>query len=400
MRYHRFFLFSLLAVATSLAQAMPSASSWDDEDDIYYNASKAAKPRVNKVRTTNSGYTPPAVARTYDDPATYTPMAGSGLNVDVDAYNRRGQFLVSDSIPFDSVSEYLNGDMQKADTYAYTRRLERYHNGDIVNGSNDRDLIDSYYSQPSQGGTDINVYVYNDPWGYNSWYGNGWYNPYYSWSWGRPWYSGWYGPSWSWGWGGGWYDPWYSWSWGWDPSWGWGPGCGWGGTWWPGHIHHPSTGGNSNWSYNNPGLSGTHRPSYGSGVASTNTRRPGGYSAGASGYTRPGNMGRPGNYGQGSGRYTSGSSSTSSYGTGSYSGGSRGTINTNRGRNNSSNSSSYNTRSNSSSSRSSWNSSSSSSSSSSRSSWSSGSGGGGSRSTHGSSGGGYSGGGGGGRGRR
>lgn len=270
-------IFLPATIIAAMALALPAgAVSWDDDDDIYYNPSSqpsTPKPEskpVARQHASQAAYVPNTVV---DYPAadTYVP-SGAGLDVDVDTYNRKGQFLVADSIPSDSLSA-------NADTYNYTRRIERFYNEDVVNGSGDQELIDSYYSTSAP---DINVYVVN-----------GWGSPFYSswaWNFGSPWYNPWY--SWSWGI----YDPWYSWSWGWGPAWGpgWGPawGPGWGPGWYPGPP--PVRPGHGGWAVNSPGGSRPHRPTGGSSVS---TRRPGAFSAGANtAVTRPGNMGqrRPG----------------------------------------------------------------------------------------------------------
>jgi len=367
MNFRRLSLIATLLAATATASAAPSASSWDDEeDDIYYNASKdnsSAPKKQAEPAGNNAGYhyTPNTIVN-YPDPASYVPT-GSGLNMDVDAYNRHGQFLVADSIPADSLESAL-------DSYAYTRRIERFSNPDIVNGSGNQELIDSYYSQPSTT-SDINVYVMNaSPW--SIWPYSSWYSPWYNW----------YGPSWSWSWNMGWYDPWYSWSWGWGPGYwpgyypGYYPG------WCPGWYPDPMPG-HGHWAVNSPGASRPHRPA---GNSSTAGRRPGAISAGASGFTRPGNMGNT--------RYngTISPANPSARPVSNGNSGSKG-VNLNRGRNNSYNNSNTSTR------RDSWGNSSNTSrgnNSSYRS-----TGGGGNRSTHGTGGGSHrGGGGGGGRGRR
>ena len=364
MKLRRIHLIALLLAGALAASAAPAAGTWDDdEDDIYYNASKDKS--THKAQAPADYYVPSAVVD-YPDPAGYTPQT-AGLNMDVDAYNRHGQFLVGDSIPADSLDAFL-------DSYAYTKRIERFSNPDIVSGSGNQALIDSYYSQPAAQ-SDINVYVVNaSPWG--AWpYYSSWYSPYYNW----------YGPSWSWSWNMGWYDPWYSWSWGWEPGYypgyypGWGPA--WGPGWGPAPIYPGRPG---HWA-NSTGASRPHSPAGGS---STVGRRPGAISAGASGYTRPGNMGQN----RYNGTYSPAYPSSRPASTGNSG---NGTINMNRGRNNSSN---VGTRNNSSSSRSSWGNSSPSRNTGSGS-YRSG-GGGGSRSTHGTGGGSRSTGGGGGRGRR
>ncbi len=314
MKLRRFYFIALLLAATIAASAATAPSSWDDEeDDIYYNPSKDnSHSSINNkaVNNANAGYNQtPNIVANYPDPATYTPQS-SGLNMDVDAYNRHGQFLVSDSLPADSLDSTL-------DSYAYTKRIERFSNPDIVSGSGNQDLIDSYYSQPA---SNINVYMVDaSPW--SIWPYSSWYTPWYSW----------YGPSWSMSWNFGWYDPWYSWSWGWGPSYwpGYYPGY-WPGYWpdyypgWhpgpvPPHYH-------DHWAVNPSGASRPHSPAGGS---STAGRRPGAISAGASGFSRPGNMGQT----RRNGAYSPANQTTRPASTGNNNNG----LNLNRGRYNSSN---------------------------------------------------------------
>ncbi len=201
----------LFPVVIMAAVSLPAAAQNYYDDDIYYDASKKktekteAKNKQTSGRTSQSGtnrYAAPAqgfgnfnAADTYELPA-------SSLDVDVDAYNRRGQFLVSDSV---GVTEQGDGD------FLYTQRIERFHNPDVVSGSSDEELKD-VYAYAMQQPQNINVYVIdNDPW---SWYGPSW-----SWRYGNPWYWNTWGPSWSWSWGI--YDPYWSWGPAWGPSWGW-----------------------------------------------------------------------------------------------------------------------------------------------------------------------------------
>lgn len=283
----------MLAVVVAALSSVPvMGAGYDDyDDDIYYNAAKAKEKAEKKAaekamqeaeKRASQAYVPNRVVD-YEDPALVVVNNGSGLNVDVDVYNRRGQFLVSDT-----VAPMSSADVNP-DTYEYTRRIERYYNSDIVNASGDAALIDSYYSTSPD--TDINIYVVNaSPWAYNSWY-----NP---WGWNSFYWNSWYYPSWSLSWN--YYNPWYSWSWGWGPSWSWGPSWGWGPSWswgpswgwggpsWggPGHIHHPG-----HMAVTTPGASRPHTPV---GVSSTTGRRPGAFSAGAhTSFTRPGAVTRP-----------------------------------------------------------------------------------------------------------
>ncbi|MDE6301059.1 MAG: hypothetical protein K2M19_05035 [Muribaculaceae bacterium] len=275
---------SLLSLSLLLATSAAAAYDYDD-DDLYYNPDKAKKTETKKQPATAAEagyYYVPNQVVDYQDPALYQPATGVGLGMDVDTYNRHGQFLVqTDSISLDELTA--------GDSFAYTRRLERFHDEDIVNGSGDQQLIDYYYSQPATT-ADVNIYVVNsDPW-YSSWnsWNYPWYSPFSSYWYSPYWYNSFYGPSWSfnWSWG---YDPWYSWSWGpgyWSPGY-WGPGYwgpGWGGG--PG-IRPPKP---SNVAVNNPGSSRPHTPAGNmTSAGSTAGRRPGAISVGASNpVTRPG----------------------------------------------------------------------------------------------------------------
>lgn len=289
----------LLCIAVAMTLAAPvRALVYDDYDDIYYNADKAREKAEKKAIETAkkaqenaqraaqvaaaANYVPNEVVD-YADPSTISVDTSGGLNVDIDTYNRRGQFLVADTIVAEPTVD--------ADTYAYTRRIERFYNGDVVNASGDQTLIDSYYSAPES--PDINVYVINStPFAYGAYNPYSWYNPWNSWAWTSPYWSSWYySPSWSFTWG---YDPWFSWGFGWGPSWGWGAPS------WrpvpPPHpgVHRPIYGnGGGNWAVNAPGSMRPHPTSTGS--ASSSTRRPGAFSAGANTtLTRPGSVSRPG----------------------------------------------------------------------------------------------------------
>lgn len=268
----------IAAIGLMALPALVVAQGYYD-DDIYYDASKAPKKQKTvKTRRTVADY-----------PASDTYQVYTNNTRDVDEYNRHGAFLVADSISVDS--------LDNLDLFASTRRIERFHNGDIVAGSKDADLQAYYYSEPAT----VNIYVQNDPW----------YSPYWRWSWAfgspsyywnwslgyyDPWWGPGWGPSWAWGWGPAWsWGP--SWSWGWGgPAWGWGPG--WGGPVWgggPAWAGRPSTG---------IGSSGTHRPVTGVGSSS---RYPTGSGTHGSA-VRPGNNGygtgaasaRPGYSGMGS----------------------------------------------------------------------------------------------------
>ena len=159
------------------ASAVTFAQSYYD-DDIYYDASKK-KTEQKTVSSKNASSSKSAYivgnknsVADYAAADTYEVPASGSLNVDVDTYNRRGQFLVSDSVYSD-----VNGN---GTDFSYTQRLERFHNPDIVSGSDDEELKEVYsyaMSQPQN----INIYVIdNDPWNY--------FGPSWSWRYGNPCY--------------------------------------------------------------------------------------------------------------------------------------------------------------------------------------------------------------------
>ncbi len=372
------------SVAFALMLAIPTlVTAQDFDDDIYYNPSKTAKTKTTKTKTV-----------TYTPTPDYAPASSYSFSTnstrDVDEYNRR----------YTAVADTTSTDSVLVDNYTYTRRIERFHNPDVVVSTADADIIDTYYNTPT---TNVNVYVnYPSYWGYNpySW----WYTPSWRWSWAYdPWYWGsWY--DWTWG-----YDPYWSWGWGYRPYY---PGYRpyYPGYYPPHHHHHYA------WAPSSPGSSRPHRP-VSSGSSSGYNRRPGSVVGGGignissgtgstAGYTRPGSRGRNSSSGynpsytgrSNSGSYTPGytrpgssSGSSSGYNSGSssrgrnYTGSSAGSTNSRRSNYNSSNDYNSNRSSNYNSGRSS--------------SRSSGYSSGGSRGG-GYSGGGHSGGGGGGRGRR
>lgn len=245
-----------------------------DFDDIYYNPSKEKKTE-NKVKTVKktqqttttyynpgTSYTEATRANFVDYPAADTYAPSGGLDIDVDVYNRHGLSQTASSVD----SLYDN------DEFAYTRRIERFHNPDVVVNTKDEELIEYYYETEPASQSTVNIYVNNSPW----W---NWNSPYYysSWAW-RPYYNTFWGPSWSWGF----YDPWYSWSWGWGPSWSWnwGPSWGWGPGWYPGWNRpwNPGPGhGPGSWAYNPPRPSspGASRPHGWATNNGSNSMRPG-----------------------------------------------------------------------------------------------------------------------------
>ena len=298
-------ILSLLAVGVWFASFPLSSVAQDYDDDLYYSpkaaekkkAEQAAKKAAEARAALRSEWT------TVDYPASdsYSAQSTQPLNVDVDAYNRRttGSQTTAGTAP------------AQTEDFSYTRRIERYHNPEVVAESGDDELIEYYYATSEASQPEINVYVIND------------LNPWYSWNY-NPWRYGWNSPywNWNWSWNWGWNDPWFNFSYGWGPSWNWGPAWAWGPSWgwgawgpswgpawgWhPGHGpgHGPGHAPAGGWATNSPGVSRPHGPSYGNGTISAN-RRPGnlghaaasvrpsaGQSSSAWDRERPGNMGRP-----------------------------------------------------------------------------------------------------------
>lgn len=220
------------------------------DDDIYYNPTK----EKNVAKQTSSSY-----IANFDE-------------LDVDTYNRRGQYYVS---PIDTVGERIGME----EDFVYTQQLQKFYNPTIVVENADvlADVLENSY-----GNVDIVIdngnlnfapaylsnryYGFYSPWAWS-------YNP---WSWGAAYYDPWYGP---WGWG-----PSYSWY-SWYSSWSWGPGWNWG--WGPTYIvpvvaHRPA--GNRRPAGNHrvgaaPGWASANRPSVGhrtlNGSTAGSTRRPG-----------------------------------------------------------------------------------------------------------------------------
>lgn len=258
-------LFSHLTVVAVLLAATGTAFAQTEFDDIYYNPSKAKKEKKTSQKkttpTTQGTYkvytTGNSVVGEYLPADRYEPGKGR-TDVDVDTYNRRGIFAT------DNPSGNGAGTQDEGE-FAYTRRIEKYHNPDVVEGSDDPDLIDAYNyaQQQAASNPNINVYVINNPSGLYNWsYAryNGLWGPGYS-----PWYwsasAGWdYYWDWNWGWTCNWGWPYYpySWNYGWGygPAWGWN--LGWGPGWYPA-WRYPA---HAHWAPTPSGSSRPHRPVY------------------------------------------------------------------------------------------------------------------------------------------
>lgn len=244
------YVLAVLSVSTSAVLAQ-------EIDDIYYNPKKDKKIET-RTQSKRSNY-----IKNFD-------------SVDIDDYNRRGQYYKSQ---IDTIGEKAETDPD----FVYTQKLQKFYNPTIVvdNKAVLQDVLDNSY-----GNIDIvyninglpsfasyySPYIYHYGWR-NPWYWNGGWDPYWDWAWnpiyGPSWNWGWgpswsWGPSWNWGWG-------PSWSWGWGPSWNWGWGPSWSGGW--SHNHHANyrpTGRypnrpSANWAGNTqPGYTtNNRRPSYG-----------------------------------------------------------------------------------------------------------------------------------------
>lgn len=233
MTLRRLFLPALMLGVSSVFAQSPY------DDDIYYDASKDTKTKQEnaaykkaqaerKAREAEErrlaeqavyqqlyqqyygNYDPERGGQDYEAAGNQT-LDNIGSDRDVDEYNRRGAYAKNSASDTTTVN---------SDDFAYTRRIERFHNGDIISDINDPELVDYYYSSQTQ--PEINVYYINDPWsnwgwpGWNNYYWGPYsYSPYLGWNNYWSWHYGW-GPSWNW-------------SWGWGPSWSWGyPGWGWG----------------------------------------------------------------------------------------------------------------------------------------------------------------------------
>lgn len=250
-------------VATLLLMSV--APVWGQiEDDIYYDPKKEAKAAAE--RSSRSNYI-----------ANYQDM-------DVDAYNRRGQYYAT---PVDTIGMAA----ETAQDFVYTTQIQKYYNPTIVLDNIDQltDVIANSYGNVNvefniNGIPSFGPYVSYIPGSWGAWYL--WNTPGWSLSWavngpwGGPWWNNpwtWgYGPSWGWSpsWGWGWGPSYPSWGWGWGPSWGHGWCPAWGPAWGPSRPHYADY---------RPGGNRPVRP--GSGWA--HTTRPGGNYAGH----RPGGSG-------------------------------------------------------------------------------------------------------------
>ncbi|MDE6277092.1 MAG: hypothetical protein K2M06_03195, partial [Muribaculaceae bacterium] len=216
--------YGVLALMVAGVCSSPLSVHADDfDDDLYYSPAKAEKQKKKEEEARRAAALKAQkdyegrLARYDSITAAYDaahPM--QGLDVNEDSYNRHGSFLVGES----RGDSTLLGGMPVGD-FAYTRRIERFHNDSIVSQSSDEELQDYYYATAAQQAdpTIVNIYV-NNPYafggypyyGYPTYWGDYWgcYGRPYGWNWNW---------GWSMGWNIGWHDPWFDFGWG--PSWGW-----------------------------------------------------------------------------------------------------------------------------------------------------------------------------------
>lgn len=229
------------------------------EDDIYYNPAKDKTSAVEKQQKSKSKKKQSNYIANYAD-------------IDVDAYNRRGQMYYP--TPVDTIGQKVEND----EDFVYTQEIQKYYDPTIVVDNADvlADVLANSY-----GNVDI---VINSN-------GNPVFAPYYAYySW--PYYSNWGISVSPWGWNVGFYDPWYAWNWGpswtWGPAWGWGPSWGWGPAWGWGHPVRPAHP-VANWRPNG------NRP-VGGNAGWANGHRPGNRAPVGGGVSRPASATRPGTH--------------------------------------------------------------------------------------------------------
>lgn len=261
---------AILLTIASLAFGF-GANAYDYTDDIYYNP-RTETSSNKKVAKNNSGYSSNLV---------------DFSTIDVDEYNRRGQYYYS---AVDTIGSYVESEPD----FIYTTQIQKYYNPTIV--TDNADVLNEVLNN-SYGNVEI-VYNYN---GSPSFVPYSYYNYPYYWNYYNTWYSPW---SWNFnigpfGFNFGW-SSWYAWNpyWNWGPSWSWGPSWGWAWnrpTWHPGWghgPHHPgwnpapprpmatySPGGRNNYGFNGGGLSNNRGNTFNGSASQGGASRPGGVTA-------------------------------------------------------------------------------------------------------------------------
>ena len=150
---------------TAIALVSPLGLSAQEYDDIYYN------PKKDKTASTSTKKKKSYYIKDFE-------------NIDVDEYNRRGQYYNS---PVDTIGKHAEND----EDFVYTQQIQKFYNPTIVVDNSDilQDVLLNSYG---------NVEIVFDN-------GLPTFAPFYGYSW--PYYSGFYY---------GWNDPW---CWGWGPAW-------------------------------------------------------------------------------------------------------------------------------------------------------------------------------------
>ncbi len=176
----------------ALAAAM-SATSYAQDDDVYFVPSRQKENTVQEKNSLRSGYEP--IENGTDAGSDSNWAAGRGNNGwDVDAYNRRTSAYGSGATPADTAMAE-SYDLADDSDGLYTTRLVRFHSptfGIYVSSPYYALVTDYYWADP-----------WLRPWGYDywygSWYGWGWSPFYYGSYWGSPWWhSHWWDYGWAW----------------------------------------------------------------------------------------------------------------------------------------------------------------------------------------------------------
>ena len=151
----------LFAAALLVGTAVSSYGQGYYDDDIYYDPAKDTKAKHEKAKQAKlerqaaeaaaiarmSTYDPTLGGHDFAGADTYTVTGTSSR--DIDEYNRRGKYAAADST---RRGQGVNDD------FAYTRRIEKYHNADIISDINDPALVEYYYSSSPE----VNIII-NSP---------------------------------------------------------------------------------------------------------------------------------------------------------------------------------------------------------------------------------------------
>ena len=138
----RLFTTSAILLVTAV---LAVGQDWYD-DDIYYDASKAKKQKMESRKDVKKN---PDIVVYNEDTMTFeapTYQVYNNDSRDVDEYNRMGGiYAKKDTAAVDTVG--------RPDVFQYTERIERFDNPDIIKSSSDLDLKELYYAN------DVNIYI-------------------------------------------------------------------------------------------------------------------------------------------------------------------------------------------------------------------------------------------------